>query len=291
MSSTTNGATSVTASLQHQSAQPRHLHPPPTSPPPPRPSPRRPRQQLQLRPTRRCPGVDGCRSALEQCGARRASAGACPLPAVPPAQMAPTTGTPILKPPRRTHSCRHGRANTTRRCPQTVIAAAPPPAVPLARHRRLQHLRAHFRPTARTFGPPPRPCRPTPAPMTAPGSAPVNPTATALNQPAVVRQQPVATPQNAPAGLTENAVAATAAGAAAGAGAAHTQARHRLQRLLDFVARQEPRLRWAIGDREDGSTILVTDLAGGWVPPHVRIPVGVTLLAPGRRTGSLPQRC
>ena len=122
--------------------------------------------------------------------------------------------------------------------------------------------------------------------MTAPGSAPGNPTATALNQPAVVRQQPVATPQNAPSGLTENAVAATATGAAAGAGAAHTQARHRLQRLLDFVARQEPRLRWAIGDREDGSTILVTDLAGGWVPPHVRIPVGVTLLAPGRRTGS-----
>ncbi len=42
-----------------------------------------------------------------------------------------------------------------------------------------------------------------------------------------------------------------------------------------------------IGDRADGSTVLATDLAGGWIPPHVEIPIGVTLLAPSRRRGPL----
>lgn len=201
---------------------------------------------------------------------------------VHPAQMAPTAGTPIFETSHAAHTPVDTAVPTPPAdAPQTVIAAAPPPAVPTgpappaaAPAGPLPAYGADLRPAAAA------PAGPPPAPMTAPGSAPVNPTVTALNQPAVVRHQPVATPQNAPSGLTENAVAATAAGAA------HTQARYRLQRLLDFVARQEPRLRWAIGDREDGSTILVTDLAGGWVPPHVRIPVGVTLLAPGRRTGS-----
>jgi hypothetical protein len=87
--------------------------------------------------------------------------------------------------------------------------------------------------------------------------------------------------------LTENAVAATATGAAAGAGAAHSQAQQRLQRLLDAVARQEPKLRWAIGERDDGTTVLTTDLASGWVPPHVEIPSGVILLPPGHRRPDL----
>src|SRR5947209_358190 len=37
--------------------------------------------------------------------------------------------------------------------------------------------------------------------------------------------------------------------------------RERLERVLKFVARQEPGVRWAVGIREDGSTLLVTDLA------------------------------
>jgi len=125
--------------------------------------------------------------------------------------------------------------------------------------------------------------------MTAPGSAPVNPgSANGLNQPAVVRQQPTATPHTNPAaGLTENAVAATTTGVIAGPGAAQAQAQQRLQRLLDAVARQEPKLRWAIGDREDGSTVLATDLASGWIPPHIQIPTGIMLLTPGRRHGTL----
>jgi hypothetical protein len=57
--------------------------------------------------------------------------------------------------------------------------------------------------------------------------------------------------------------------------------------MVDAVARQEPRLRWAVGDREDGTTVLVTDLASGWIPPHVDIPSGVQLLEPARRRGGL----
>lgn len=38
------------------------------------------------------------------------------------------------------------------------------------------------------------------------------------------------------------------------------------------------------GGRDDGTTtLLVTDLAGGWIPPHVRLPAHVTLLEPTAR--------
>jgi len=54
---------------------------------------------------------------------------------------------------------------------------------------------------------------------------------------------------------------------------------------VEAVARQEPRLRWAVGEREDGTTVLVTDLDNGWIPPGIEIPTGVTLLAPEHRRG------
>ena len=62
----------------------------------------------------------------------------------------------------------------------------------------------------------------------------------------------------------------------------------RLQRILAFVVRQEPGLRWAVGDKTDGATVLVTDLAHGWIPPGITLPEGVRLLAPERRTGRAP---
>jgi hypothetical protein len=62
--------------------------------------------------------------------------------------------------------------------------------------------------------------------------------------------------------------------------------RERLERLLKVVARQEPGLRWAVGNREDGTTLLVTDLAHGWIPPGITLPSDVRLLAPHRRTGN-----
>jgi hypothetical protein len=62
--------------------------------------------------------------------------------------------------------------------------------------------------------------------------------------------------------------------------------RERLERVLKFVARQEPGLRWAVGNREDGTTLLVTDLAHGWVPPGITLPAEVRLLPPDRRAGN-----
>jgi hypothetical protein len=61
----------------------------------------------------------------------------------------------------------------------------------------------------------------------------------------------------------------------------------RVRRLLAFVVHQEPRLNWAIGDRPDGTTVLVTDLAHGWIPPGIAIPEGVRLLEPERRSGKV----
>jgi Family of unknown function (DUF5631)/Family of unknown function (DUF5632) len=62
--------------------------------------------------------------------------------------------------------------------------------------------------------------------------------------------------------------------------------RERLERLLKFVARQEPGLRWAVGKRADGTTLLVTDLANGWIPPGITLPADVRLLEPERRKGN-----
>ena len=61
----------------------------------------------------------------------------------------------------------------------------------------------------------------------------------------------------------------------------------RLRELLAFVVHQEPRLNWAIGDRSDGTTVLVTDFAHGWIPLGIAVPEGVRLLEPERRTGKV----
>jgi hypothetical protein len=61
----------------------------------------------------------------------------------------------------------------------------------------------------------------------------------------------------------------------------------RLQRLLAFVVHQEPRLNWAVGDLSDGTTVVVTDLAHGWIPPGITLPAGVRLLEPEHRTGKI----
>lgn len=69
--------------------------------------------------------------------------------------------------------------------------------------------------------------------------------------------------------------------------AASESDQERLRRLLAFVIHQEPRLNWAIGDRSDGTTVLVTDLAHGWIPPGITLPAGVRLLEPERRSGKV----
>ena len=60
----------------------------------------------------------------------------------------------------------------------------------------------------------------------------------------------------------------------------------RLLRLVRSIARQEPGICWAAGLRGDGTPVLATDLAHGWIPPDVHIPEGVELLQPARRPGS-----
>lgn len=88
-----------------------------------------------------------------------------------------------------------------------------------------------------------------------------------------------------PIAVAEQALPATASGAVAGAVSDRVVTLGRLRTLLAVVARQEPRLRWSVGQRDDGSTLLVTDLAGGWIPPHVDLPDAVQVLDPRRRHG------
>jgi Family of unknown function (DUF5631)/Family of unknown function (DUF5632) len=102
-----------------------------------------------------------------------------------------------------------------------------------------------------------------------------------------VRQSTPPTPPASPSSLGTQAVAATAAGAVAGAASADATARARLQRLVAAVARQQPRLAWAAGDRTDNTTVLATDLASGWIPPGIDLPAAITLLPPARRRGDL----
>ena len=216
--------------------------------------------------------------------------------AAPPAYTSPTAGAPLFETahPATTFDATPAPVAPPPDATQTYVAAPaaqaapvmPSTAAPAAPAGPLPAYGADLRPAAATA-----PAGPAPMPSAAaPASAPVHPSnASPLSQPAVVRQTPTAAGPTAqpPTGLTESAVAATATGAVAGASAAQTQAQQRLQRLLDAVARQEPKLRWAIGDREDGTTVLTTDLASGWIPPHVEIPTGIKLLAPGLRSRTL----
>lgn len=130
----------------------------------------------------------------------------------------------------------------------------------------------------------------TPIAPATPGSAPVNSTGGAgpTGQSAVVRRH--LPPHNtahtpSPAGLTERAFAANTTGETAASMTACGATTSRLRRILHVVANQKPQLRWAVGDLEDGTTVLVTDLAGGWIPPNIDIPAGVHLLKPGLRRG------
>ncbi|OHU96443.1 DUF5632 domain-containing protein, partial [Mycobacterium talmoniae] len=166
-----------------------------------------------------------------------------------------------------------------------ATAASPPITGAAAPVGPLPSYGADIRPAAPAA--PAAPTAPASLPPAAPSSAPANPSG-GVGQPAVVRQSAgIATPPPTPAVVSEQAVGVTAGGAIAGATSADATARTRLQNLVDTVARQEPRLNWAAGERPDHSTVLVTDLVCGWIPPHVDIPVGVRLLEPARRRGDV----
>lgn len=89
--------------------------------------------------------------------------------------------------------------------------------------------------------------------------------------PVVNKSTAPATTQAQPSNPTPPLASATAAattGAAAGDTSRRAAEQQRLRRILDTVARQEPGLSWAAGLRDNGqTTLLVTDLASGWIPP------------------------
>jgi hypothetical protein len=148
---------------------------------------------------------------------------------------------------------------------------------------------ADLRPPVAASAPAAPVSQPPPPLSTLSGSAPINPAASQVGagQPVVASQPGAAMPAAAQPGIGPQVVMATANGAMAGAMSADATARARLQRLLAAMARQQPLLAWAVGDRADGTTVLVTDLASGWIPSGVDVPTAVTLLEPARRRGNL----
>ncbi|ORW84774.1 hypothetical protein AWC22_12810 [Mycobacterium riyadhense] len=188
-------------------------------------------------------------------------------PTPPPAPEAPTASTaaPMIAAP------------ATPSAPATPTPAGPLPA-----------YGADLRPSVTAASTPAVPLS-TPTGAASPGSAPVLPASGqgGVGQPAVVRQPGSPTPPPSPSGVGTQAVAATAGGAIAGAASADATARARLKRIVDSVARQQPKLAWAAGDRPDNTTVLVTDLASGWIPPGIDLPAAITLLDPARRRGDL----
>jgi hypothetical protein len=68
-----------------------------------------------------------------------------------------------------------------------------------------------------------------------------------------------------------------------------TERQLRLQSIVAFVARQEPRLVWAAAERTDMTTVVVTDIAHGWIPPRIVLPADITILAPGARGSDLDE--
>jgi len=161
--------------------------------------------------------------------------------------------------------------------------AARPPVSPIAPSRMaferpattggpLPGFGADLRPHRGSAAPPPVWSAPTSAPVNSAGTAGITPTT-------MVRPQPVH--------AVAAAAGAVAAGAVAGHEASSAAVRNRLTRLLAAVAVQEPGLRWAVGEMPNGTAVLVTDLAYGWIPPHVGIPAGVRLLEPGIRNADL----
>jgi hypothetical protein len=165
--------------------------------------------------------------------------------------------------------------------PAGPVAATLPPSGPLPAYA------SDLRPAISAATTPAAP--PSPPPSATPGSAPVHPSAGqgSAAQPTVVRRATPPAPPSSPSSLGTQAVAATATGAVAGVASADATARARLQRLVSAVARQQPRLAWAAGDRPDNTTVLATDLASGWIPPGIDLPAAVTLLPPERRRGDL----
>lgn len=118
--------------------------------------------------------------------------------------------------------------------------------------------------------------------LAAPSVSPAGPGHAGLGQPAVVRTSPPS-----PATTPATYAATTATAAVGGAEIGRRVDRHRLHRLANAMALQQSRLCWAVGDKADGTTLVVTDLADGWLPPGIEIPATATVLTPQVRRGGI----
>lgn len=128
-----------------------------------------------------------------------------------------------------------------------------------------------------------------PQPAATPGAAPVGAATTSgsTGQPVLVRRTADLKTDLPDRATTAGAVAMPSGAARSGPGSGNLRLR-----LLHCLARQQPQLRWAVGDLDGDHTVAVTDLAGGWIPPGIDIPAGVHLVQPREvqpreRTGDL----
>lgn len=217
---------------------------------------------------RRSPSVDAIRQRVHQRldpDARAEARTPFPASAVPlvtsgPIPDAAPADAPAKLPAPLEHSDSSNPAIPAPAGKPVTRAVTPPPVAAAAARGPMPGYGADLRTSA------PAPASPSVTPSATAVSAPVSQAnlSTALG-PVVRRTIATAPSPIAPAELTERASPAT-----------------RLRRLVEAVARQQPRLAWAVGDRVDGSTVLATDLAGGWIPPDIQIPAGVILFAPGQ---------
>lgn len=213
-----------------------------------------------------------------------------PQPTDPQIPTNPTAGAgsvPVSTPAYEPAPVAHAAAPDATPAPQVVAGSASPAAAAPAPAGPLPAYASDIRPAVPAASAPVLPSSPPPSAMAS--SAPVHPSAGQGNPPgpAMVRQTPPPAPPSSPSSLGTEAVAATATGAVAGAASANATERARLERLVSAVARQQPRLAWAAGDRPDETTVLTTDLASGWIPPGIELPAVVTLLSPERRRGDI----
>lgn len=171
----------------------------------------------------------------------------------------------------------------------TPMSSAPVSAGPAAPSGPLPGYGADLRPAAgAATGVPAAPAGAPAAPTTPPpgSTTPASGGATVASsgdRPAPGRPSPAAGGQSG-AAMAGGMAAGGTAGAGAGTAAKRLAEHQDLQRKVDAVARQAPNLAWAAGLRDDETTIVVaTDVAGGWIPPTVKLPPGVTLLDPAHR--------
>lgn len=179
--------------------------------------------------------------------------------------------------------------------PQTAAPVAPTPAsvtsaqigpTPVTPSGPLPGYGADLRPAAASApvapAAPGSPAAPAPGGPTAPASG--GPTVASTGDRSAASGRPAAGGGQSGASVAGNTGVGATAGAGAGTAARRLAERQDLQRKVDAVARQAPGLAWAAGLRDDETTtVLTTDLAGGWIPPIVKLPPGVTVLGPAHR--------